>query len=362
MLALRNFLRFSRTNLLTRGVSSWQLTFDKHGEPLDVLYEREVDLKSPVDKEVLVNFRASPINPSDINAVQGIYPIKPTLPGVGGNEGAGYVLECGPGVSKLKPGDLIIPAKSAIGTWRNTALLNESDLIPLNPKLNVEQASVINVNPSTAYLMLNNYVDLKPGDCVIQNGATSTSGLYLMQICKLMGVKSINIFRARDTPEKTEATRQALLDYGADLAVTEEELKERGDLSGFGPIRIGYDCLGGKPALTIMNHLEPSGTFVNYGGMSRQPIPVPVKHLIFKDLHIRGFWLSGRANKSENMENRLKMLNQITEWLIEGKIKLAPSELIPHTEWKSAMSRSVFKNETPKYLPCKCILSFPVAQ
>lgn len=90
----------------------------------------------------------------------------------------------------MKPGDLVIPAKSAIGTWRNAALLNESDLIPLNPKLSIEQASVINVNPSTAYLMLNNYVDLKPGDCVIQNGATSTSGIYLMQICKLMGVNS----------------------------------------------------------------------------------------------------------------------------------------------------------------------------
>nr|CDS32792.1 zinc binding dehydrogenase [Hymenolepis microstoma] len=359
MLALRNFICFSSASVLTRGISSWQLTFNNHGEPLDVLYERNVDLVSPKNQEVLVNFRASPINPSDINAVQGVYPVKPTLPGVGGNEGAGYVLDCGPGVSKLKPGDLIIPAKPALGTWRNTVLLNESDVIPLNPKLSIEQASVINVNPSTAYLLLNKYVDLNPGDCVIQNGATSTSGIYLMQICKSMRVNSINIFRARDTAEKTESIRQALLDYGATLAVTEEELKERSDLSEFGPVRIGYDCVGGKAALTIMKYLEPSGTFVNYGGMSRQPIPVPVKYLIFKDLHIRGFWLSGRENKSDNMEKRLKMINQIAEWMIEGKIKLAPFELIPHTEWKSAMSRSVFKNETPKYLPCKYILSFP---
>lgn len=171
----------------------------------------------------------------------------------------------------------------------------------------------------------------------------------------------VNLFRARDTPERTEATRKALLDFGATLAITEEELEKRDDLSKLGPIRIGFDCLGGRPALTIMKRLEPSGTLVNYGGMTRQPVPVPVKYLIFKDLRIRGFWLSGRENRMENMEKRMKMLNQISDWMIDGKIRLAPAEMIPHTEWKTAISRSLFRNETPNYLPCKCILSFSEA-
>lgn len=105
-------------------------------------------------------------------------------------------MECGPGVSKLKPGDLIAPAKPSLGTWRNVAIYDESDLVRLNPKLDIKQAAVLRVNPSTAYLMLNNYVELKPGDCVIQNGATSAVGIYVMQMCKQMGV---NTSRLRST-------------------------------------------------------------------------------------------------------------------------------------------------------------------
>lgn len=77
--------------LPSRCISSWQLVFREHGEPFDVLFEREIKLTHPTNNEVLVNFRASPVNPSDINSIQGSYPLKPKLPGVAGNEGAGYV-------------------------------------------------------------------------------------------------------------------------------------------------------------------------------------------------------------------------------------------------------------------------------
>ncbi|VDO02956.1 unnamed protein product [Rodentolepis nana] len=171
----------------------------------------------------------------------------------------------------------------------------------------------------------------------------------------------VNLFRARDTPEKTEATRRALMEFGATLAVTEEELKGMKDLSKYGPICTGYDCLGGEAALTILDHLKPSGTFVNYGGMLGKPIPVHVNYLIFNDIHIRGFWLPGRENVSMTMEKRMEMLNEISSWMIEGKIRPAPAEMIPFTEWKSAISKSTFRNGTPNYLPCKYILSFPEA-
>lgn len=150
------------------------------------------------------------------------------------------------------------------------------------------------------------------------------------------------------------------MDYGATIAVTEPELQERMDLCELGPIKIGFDCVSGKSALTIMKHLVPSGIFVNYGGMSRQPITVPVKYLIFKDLRIRGFWLSGgRSEWNNDIENRKEICRQIADWMIDRKLKVAPYEMIPHTEWKTAISRSLFKDETPTNLPCKRILSFP---
>lgn len=52
----------------------------------------EIDSK-PGPGKVRVRYLASPVNPADINQVQGVYPIKPSLPAVGGNEMVGEVEE-----------------------------------------------------------------------------------------------------------------------------------------------------------------------------------------------------------------------------------------------------------------------------
>ncbi len=91
MLSLRQFHKFSKIYTGCRSLTSWQLAFKQHGEPLDVVFERTVDVAPPTGKQVRVNFRAAPINPSDINTAQGTYPNLPKLPGVMGQEGAGYV-------------------------------------------------------------------------------------------------------------------------------------------------------------------------------------------------------------------------------------------------------------------------------
>ena len=67
-----------------------------------------LDLDGPRDGEVLIEMRASGICHSDLSLIDGSrdwtdYPI------VLGHEGAGIVLECGKGVSGLKPGDHVIP-------------------------------------------------------------------------------------------------------------------------------------------------------------------------------------------------------------------------------------------------------------
>lgn len=58
----------------------------------------------------------APINPADINTIQGIYPVKPPLPGIPGFEGIGEVISVGSAVQNVVPGDRVI-AEGAIGTW-----------------------------------------------------------------------------------------------------------------------------------------------------------------------------------------------------------------------------------------------------
>jgi len=58
----------------------------------------------------------APVNPADINIIQGAYPVKPSLPSTVGAEGIGEVVAVGPSVENLVPGDRVIP-DGVIGTW-----------------------------------------------------------------------------------------------------------------------------------------------------------------------------------------------------------------------------------------------------
>lgn len=52
-------------------VLSSYLEYAEHGEPGKVVYKREAQLEAPKSNEVLVKILAAPINPADINVIQG---------------------------------------------------------------------------------------------------------------------------------------------------------------------------------------------------------------------------------------------------------------------------------------------------
>lgn len=58
-------------------------------------------------------------------------------------------------------------------------------------------ASMMNVNPCTAYRMLKDFIPLKPGDTVIQNGGNSAVGQLVIQLCKVWNYKSVSVVRDR---------------------------------------------------------------------------------------------------------------------------------------------------------------------
>jgi len=75
------------------------------GKPLEVDL---VDLEGPRAGEVLVELKATGLCHTDKYTLSGADP-EGIFPSILGHEGAGIVLECGPGVTSLKPGDHVIP-------------------------------------------------------------------------------------------------------------------------------------------------------------------------------------------------------------------------------------------------------------
>jgi S-(hydroxymethyl)glutathione dehydrogenase/alcohol dehydrogenase len=97
------------------------------GKPLEVM---EVNLEGPKEGEVLVEIKATGICHTDEFTLSGADP-EGLFPAILGHEGAGVVLEVGPGVKSLKPGDHVIPLY--------TPECRECDYC-LHPKTNLCQA------------------------------------------------------------------------------------------------------------------------------------------------------------------------------------------------------------------------------
>ncbi|TLS22285.1 uncharacterized protein PpBr36_09909 [Pyricularia pennisetigena] len=338
------------------------LVFSKFGEPSDVLRLHTHSISPSLPSHaVVLRTLAAPINPADVNTIQGTYGAKPDFnspanmqlgtaepSAVPGNEGCFEVVSVGSGVKSLKKGDWAIPASTGMGTWRTHALVDNADRALLrvpdgDAPLTPIQAATVSVNPSSAYRMLRDYVDLVElsvqafrsgsgadgGAWFIQNGANSGVGRAAIQLGRLWGLRSVNVVRERDTPEATEQLKRELRDLGATVVVTEAELLDRGfparlreEWTKGQPLMLGLNCVGGKSATQLARVLSEQGTLVTYGAMSKQPVALPTGLLIFKDIRFRGFWLSRWADGDRDGKRRT--IEELLALMRKGQFSDAP--------------------------------------
>lgn len=304
-------------------ISSLEWIYREFGDPAKVLKLQERQLKPLEKNTVYLQFLASPVNPSDLAQIEGVYPTKGRLredgTTVAGNEGVAKVIAAGEQVSKVKIGDWVIPRTASFGTWRTHAEASEDELTVLSPGLSVEEAATIFVNPPTALRMLEDFVDLKEGSVVVQNAANSIAGQAVIQMAKLRNIYTVNVIR--DRPEFDELA-QKLKNLGANEVLREGDLKERkleADLA--------LNCVGGASATDLASSLKNAGVMVTYGSMSRQPVRVSGASFIFKDIILRGFWLT-RWKRNASARQNAEMLSTIQEMYKNKQLCVPPTARI----------------------------------
>jgi len=310
------------------------IVYHEYGNPVETVRVEELELPAPGSGEVLVEIKAAPINPADLNTIEGKYPVKPALPAVPGIEGVGIVSETGTEVALLKKGSLVL-LPHGIGTWREAAVVPEKDLITIPDDAPLEQAAMLKINPPTAWRILHDFVTLKPGDWMIQNAANSGVGRAAIQIAQSLGIKTVNIVRRQELVDELKAE-------GGDVVLVEgDELKERvREATGGAKIRLAFNSVGGESALNIANTLANGGVVVTFGAMSKQPLRIPNGLLIFKDLSWRGFWLT-RWYQNAGREERDTMFASLVPLLRNGKLKSKIEKTYPLSEARGAITRAL---------------------
>lgn len=263
--------------------------------------------------QVLVEVLAAPINPSDVLTLTGDYGTLPPLPTVGGNEGVGRVADVGAGVEGLQPGQtVLLPAGS--GTWSTHLVANADALVPLPGDADPLQLAMLTVNPPTARLLLSEFVDLEPGDWVLQNVANSAVGGYLAQLAKARGVRTVNVVRR-------ESAKAAVEEAGGDVVLVDgDDLAERVRAATEGAkLMLGIDAVGGAATDRIAQALAPGATVVNYGMMGGEPCTISPASLIFRGITLRGFWLS-RWYRTVDRATRDALFGELVQLVAAGRL------------------------------------------
>ena len=306
---------------------------EKFGEPLVV---REVPIPTPGPGQALVEVFATGVCHTDLHAVDGDWPIKPTLPFTPGHEGAGIVAVVGPGVTHLKEGDRVGIAwlHSACGHceyclsgWETLCLeqqnsgysvngsfaqyaLGQADYLGRIPKnLSFVDAAPILCAGVTTYKGLKQ-TGARPGEWVVISGVGGL-GHVAIQYAKAMG---LHVAAVDLGPEKMVLARK----LGAEITIdakTQDPAKEiQKQIGGaHGVLVTAVSLIAFKQAVGM---LRRGGTCV-LNGLPPGEFPVSIFDIVLNGNTIRGSIVGTRLD-----------LEEALAFAAEGKVK-ATIETLP---------------------------------
>ena len=303
----------------------------KYGDAVEGVEVREVPERgAPKTGGVLVGVEFSPINFNDLMVIWGIYAWRPELPATMGNEGVGKVVAIGEGVTAVKAGDRVI-LPFTVKKWQQRVVVPAEELVVVPPDADPQQAAMMAINPVTAALLLDEYVDLQPGDAIAYNAATSGLAQWLAALAEKRGVRTIGLVRRREDIERVKRG-------GCEFVVADDEELDavQARLQGLN-VRLGLDVIGGASAGRLLHLLGPKGKLVTYGVVSGKPMELPGSLLIWKQLSVEGFF----EGHPHILPKIAPLLRDLVKMIGPGGIRQPIAATYPIDQVKEAVAHAV---------------------
>ncbi len=310
-----------------------QVLIERYGTPWDVARCAEVpDVGEPAADEVVFDVLAFPINPADMWFCKGSYRLKPPLPATPGAECVGRVSAVGSAVKHVKAGDLVINLQRE--NWTQRRKVKGDDAIPLPAGIDLRQAAMVRINPPTARLMLSDFVDLAPGEWVIQNVANSAVGRLLIVQAHQRGLRTVNVVRRAELADELKA-------LGADVVLVDgDDLAERvAGVTGNAAIRLGIEAIGGAATGRIVDCVATEGTVVHYGSMSGEDPRVGRSNLIYRGIKLTGFML-GRGLARRDAAKIREIYAELAAQVVAGTLYAPVDSVYPIEKIKEALAHA----------------------
>jgi len=253
----------------------------------------DIPVGEPGRNEVRINVVAFSLNYGDFELFENKYVFSMELPARFGDECAGVIDAIGPGVTGFEVGDKVctLPWMNEGYGVNGAFAIVPADFVARYPdNLSVEEACSVWVAYMTAYFALFDISNIKAGDYVLITAASSSSGLAAMEICKMVGAKTIGTSR-------THNNDAFLLEVGFDHVIAQIDY-EMGDgkmaavimeLTDGKGVNVAYDPIGGPILRDYAYALAQNPQVIIYGNMDPRPTVLPEIVLTQKRAFIRSY-------------------------------------------------------------------------
>jgi NADPH:quinone reductase-like Zn-dependent oxidoreductase len=206
------------------------------------------------------------------------------------------------------------------------------------------QLAMIGINPVAAYLLLNRYVSLMPGDWIGQTAANAAMGQYIIALAKLAGVKTLNVVRREEAAEQVRQWR------GDRVVLQGDNLhKDIEEALGGKKLSLVLDTVGGTPVGELAKSLKHGGSIVLYAMQSGQFPAISPKDFIYRGFSLHGFWLVNWLRNAPRTEIA-EIYQKLGDLVADGSLSAAVEHVYPLDRFKEAFKQSLKSNRSGKIL------------
>jgi NADPH2:quinone reductase len=311
--------------------------FDGYGDR-SVLTVRDLAEPTPGPGEALVRVEASGVNFVDVYQRTGVY--QAPLPGRLGSEGAGTVLDTGPGVDGLSAGDRVTWT-GVVGSHAERAVVPADRLVPVPPHITLDQAAAALLQGLTAHYLIHDSFPVRPGSTVLVHAAAGGMGQLLTRLVTHLGGQ---VIATASTPDKRALATAAGAVRAVPYADAVEAVHDATDGAGAHAV---YDGVGRDTFDMSLAALRRRGTLVLFGAASGKVPPFDPIRLM------AGSYLLTRPTLGHFIATREELLARaadLFDWIANGTVDIAVTGRYPLDRAADAYAALEGRESTGKLL------------
>ncbi|HZA13860.1 MAG TPA: quinone oxidoreductase [Myxococcaceae bacterium] len=289
----------------------------------EVLSWEQIEVGRPGEGQVRLRHRAVGLNFIDVYHRTGLYPQQ--APFGLGQEGAGEVVEVGPGVTELKVGDRVAYA-GLMGAYSEERLAPADRLVKLPDGISFETAAAMMLKGMTVEYLLRRTRPLRAGETILFHAAAGGVGLIACQWARALGATTIGTVSTRQKAELARAhgCHHVVVTSEEDFVARVREITQRKG------VPVAYDSVGKATWEGTLECLQPRGLWVSFGNASGK---VPPLDLVL--LSQKGSLFVTRPTLATHISTRADLLessNALFERVLKGDVKIEINQRYPLAE------------------------------